>query len=47
MRNIWISELNASNTDVIMVDAPFYMSRATLDIIGLAGLSTFTGKPKL
>lgn len=40
VRNIWISELNESNTDVIKVNATFYMSRATLDIIGLAGRST-------
>ncbi|KAF9645313.1 cytochrome P450 [Thelephora ganbajun] len=37
VRNIWLSQLNENNTDVIKVDVPYYMSRTTLDIIGLAG----------
>ena len=39
---MWLSQLNESQTDVINVDVPYYMSRATLDIIGLAGLHAFT-----
>ena len=37
VRNIWLSQLNESQTDVIKMDIPYYMNRATLDIIGLAG----------
>ena len=37
VRNILLSQLNESPTDVIKVNIPYYMSRATLDIIGLAG----------
>ena len=37
VRDIWLSQLNESPTDVIKVNVPYYMSRATLDIIGLAG----------
>ena len=47
VRNIWISQLNESDTDVIKVDVTSYMSRATLDIIGLTGRSTPTRKPIL
>lgn len=39
VRNIWLSQLNESQADVINVDVPYYMSRATLDIIGLAGFN--------
>ena len=40
VQNIWLSQLNENQTDVIKVDLPYYMSRATLDIIGLAGECT-------
>jgi hypothetical protein len=40
VRNIWLSQLNENNADIMMVDVTSYMSRATLDIIGLAGWST-------
>ncbi|KAF9778944.1 cytochrome P450 [Thelephora terrestris] len=37
VRNIWFSQLNEAQADVIEVDVPNYMGRVTLDIIGLAG----------
>jgi hypothetical protein len=40
VRRIWFSLLDESQTDFIKVDFPYYMGRATLDIIGLAGQST-------
>ena len=43
VQNILISKLNQSNTDVIKVEVTLYMSRATLDIIGLGGLGTHDG----
>ena len=45
VRNIWLSQLNENNVDTLELDVTTYMSRATLDIIGLAGWSMFTGKP--
>ena len=45
MQNIWLSQLNESNADTIELDVTIYMSRATLDIIGLTGWSVFVGKP--
>ena len=37
VRDIWLSQLGENEADVINVDFPHYMGRATLDIIGLAG----------
>jgi hypothetical protein len=45
VRDIWLSKLNENDADAVELDVTIYMSRATLDIIGLAGWSMFTGKP--
>jgi cytochrome P450 len=37
VRDIWLSQLNENNADAVELDVTIYMSRATLDIIGLAG----------
>ena len=37
VRNIWFSQINEAQADVIKVDVPNFMGRVTLDIIGLAG----------
>ena len=47
VQNIWLSQLNENNADTVELDVSIYMSRATLDIIGLAGWSMFTGEPAL
>ena len=47
VQDIWLSQLNEAQADVIKVEVPYYMSRATLDIIGLAGWCTLTTKPLL
>ena len=44
MRDIWLSQLNENQGDVIKVDFPRYMTRVTLDIIGLAGQNLFATK---
>jgi len=44
VRNILLSQLNENNADVIKVDVNYYMSRFVLDIIGLVGWNTLTGK---
>lgn len=44
MRDIFISQLKESQTDVIEVNLPYYMGRATLDIIGLAGFKPLATK---
>jgi hypothetical protein len=45
VRNIWLSQLNENPADVIKINIPYYMSRTTLDIIGLAGQNALTTKP--
>ena len=45
VKNIWLTQLNENNADTLELDVTIYMSRATLDIIGLAGRSVFIGKP--
>jgi len=47
VRDIWVSQLNENDTDVINVDVGFYMHRTLLDIIGLAGSGIFAGTPAL
>jgi len=44
LRDIWLSQLNENNTDIIEVDVNFYLSRCALDVIGLAGWSALAGK---
>ena len=45
MRDIWLSQLNDDQVGIIKVDVPYFMCRATLDIIGLAGQDTLAIKP--
>jgi hypothetical protein len=47
VRNIWFSQINEAQADVIKVDIPNYMGRVTLDIIGLAGQYIIATKPLL
>jgi len=44
LRDIWLSQLNEDNADVIEVDVNSYMNRSALDAIGLAGWSAPAGK---
>jgi len=46
LRNIWLSQLNENNADIIEVDFDSYMGCSTLDIIGLAGWSMLAGKER-
>ena len=45
VQNIWLSQLNENSMDSVEIDVSIYMSRATLDIIGLAGWSVSVRKP--
>jgi len=47
VRNIWLSQLNEDNADVIEVDVNFYLGRSALDVIGLAGWSALAGKKSM